>query len=120
MPTLTWPTFSCPPSLARLLLQSPGQADRAAAVRAGLNLLEAAAANGVPRLAGECGDCLSCATCHVFVDPARLDKTGPADKTEDAMLAMTEVERRGNSRLSCRLTASPELDGRLLPVPAPD
>jgi len=87
-------------------------------VKDGLNLMEAAIENDVPDVDGDCGGCLSCATCHVFVDEAWLAKTGEVDDVEETMLEMTDVERRDNSRLSCQLIASPELDGLVLHVPA--
>ena len=89
-------------------------------VKDGLNLMEAAIANDVPHIEGECGGCLSCATCHVFVDPEWYGKTGELDDMEDTMLEMTDVEREDNSRLSCQLIASPALDGIVLHVPEPD
>ena len=89
-------------------------------VKDGLNLMEAATANNVPHIEGECGGCLSCATCHVFVDEAWLAKTGEVDDIEDTMLEMTDVEREPNSRLSCQIIASAELDGLILHVPEPE
>lgn len=83
----------------------------------GLNLMEAAVANDIPGVIGECGGCLSCATCHVFVDEAWRDKVGEAEDFEDGMLDVTEVERTSASRLSCQITAGPELDGLVLIVP---
>ena len=47
-------------------------------VKNGLNLMEAATANNVPHIEGECGGCLSCATCHVFVEQAWFSKIGRA------------------------------------------
>ena len=88
-------------------------------VNDGLNLMEAATANNVPHIEGECGGCLSCATCHVFVDEGWFTKTGEIDDIEDTMLEMTDVERRDNSRLSCQIIAAPELDGLILYVPEP-
>ena len=89
-------------------------------VKDGLNLMEAATANNVPHIEGECGGCLSCATCHVFVDETWFSKTGEIDDIEDTMLEMTDVEREHNSRLSCQIIASPELDGLILHVPEPE
>ena len=89
-------------------------------VNDGLNLMEAATANNVPHIEGECGGCLSCATCHVFADEEWFAKTGEIDDIEDTMLEMTDVERRDNSRLSCQIIASPELDGLVLYVPEPE
>ena len=89
-------------------------------VKDGLNLMEAATANNVPHIEGECGGCLSCATCHVFIDDAWLAKTGEVDDIEDTMLEMTDVERQDSSRLSCQIIASPELDGLVIYVPEPE
>ncbi len=47
-----------------------------AEVKPGLNLMEAAVANNIPNVIGECGGSLSCATCHVVVDPAWASRTG--------------------------------------------
>lgn len=88
-------------------------------IKDGLNLMEAAIANDVPNIDGDCGGCLSCATCHVFIDQAWFAKTGKVDEVEDTMLEMTDVERRHNSRLSCQIIASAELDGLVLYVPEP-
>lgn len=84
----------------------------------GTNMMNAAAMANVPGIIGECGGCLSCATCHVYVDEAWRDKTGEADGTEDAMLDATDTPRREESRLSCQIIASPGLDGLVLHVPA--
>lgn len=88
-----------------------------AEVREGQNLMEAAVANNVPRVVGECGGSLSCATCHVYVAPDWAAKTGDVGEFEDAMLDVAEDERRDTSRLSCQIRMSPELDGITLIVP---
>ncbi|MCE8539687.1 2Fe-2S iron-sulfur cluster binding domain-containing protein [Ruegeria pomeroyi] len=89
----------------------------AAEVAPGLSLMEAAQANNVPGVIGECGGCLSCATCHVVVDPAWSDRTGAPGEFEDAMLDITAAERQPRSRLSCQIEAHPDLDGLVLHVP---
>lgn len=83
----------------------------------GLNLMEAAVANNVPNVIGECGGCLSCATCHVYVDAAWRDKVGPVGDVEDVMLDMAMGDRTEASRLSCQIEASDALDGLVLIVP---
>ncbi|WP_298675830.1 2Fe-2S iron-sulfur cluster-binding protein [uncultured Lentibacter sp.] len=95
----------------------PDGSEITAEVRNGSNMMEAAVANSVPNVIGECGGSLACATCHVYVDPAWADKTGPLDDFEDAMLDATEADRSASSRLSCQIIASPELDGLILRVP---
>lgn len=83
----------------------------------GTTLMEAAIAAGVPRILGECGGNLACATCHVHVAPAWIAATGSPDDFEDAMLDAVETPRGPGSRLSCQITASPALDGLVLRVP---
>jgi 2Fe-2S ferredoxin len=88
-----------------------------AEVANGTNLMNAAAMHNVPGIIGECGGCLSCATCHVYVDEDWTDRTGQPDGTEDAMLDATDAPRKDTSRLSCQIVASPALDGLVLHVP---
>ncbi|MFZ2100420.1 MAG: 2Fe-2S iron-sulfur cluster-binding protein [Oricola sp.] len=88
-----------------------------AEVANGLNMMEAAVANSVPGVVGECGGNLSCATCHVYVDEAWREATGEAGEYEDAMLDVAEAERLPSSRLSCQIKASADLDGLVLIVP---
>ena len=88
-----------------------------AQVAIGHNLMEAAVANNVPDVIGECGGCLSCATCHVYVEPDWVAKTGTPGEMENDMLEITMAERKGNSRLSCQIVATEELDGIVLRVP---
>jgi 2Fe-2S ferredoxin len=86
-------------------------------VPVGHSLMEAAVANNVPNVIGECGGCLSCATCHVYVDPEWVEKTGKVSELEDEMLEITVAERKPVSRLSCQIQSAPELDGIVLHVP---
>jgi 2Fe-2S ferredoxin len=95
----------------------PGGGEIAAEVVEGLNLMEAAVANSVPGVIGECGGCLSCATCHVFVAEDWADRVGGPGETEDVMLDMVAGERRPSSRLSCQIIAAARLDGLVLEVP---
>ena len=89
-----------------------------AEVKKGHSLMEAAVANNVPLVIGECGGAMSCATCHVYVTDAWREPTGKPDRIEDSMLDATEGERQENSRLSCQIKMSPALDGIVLHVPA--
>lgn len=90
-----------------------------AEVKAGQNLMEAAVAANVPRVVGECGGSLSCATCHVVVDAEWAARAGTVGTFEDAMLDVAEAERQDRSRLSCQIKMTPDLDGIILHVPQP-
>ncbi|WP_404403191.1 2Fe-2S iron-sulfur cluster-binding protein [Pelagibacterium halotolerans] len=58
----------------------------------------------------ECGGACSCATCHVFVDEEWEDKlNAPTDEEEDMLDSVPDI--RPNSRLSCQILMSEELDG---------
>ena len=95
----------------------PGGEEVMADVQTGVNLMEAAQANNVAGIQGECGGSLSCATCHVHVDGDWLSKTGEKGDFEEAMLDMADGEVADASRLSCQIEASDELDGIRLFVP---
>jgi len=57
-----------------------------------------------------CGGCCACATCHVYVDNKWLNKIEPKDDDEVSMLDQA-FDVRINSRLSCQINLSDELDG---------
>lgn len=88
-----------------------------ASVPEGQTLMEAARANNIPQILGDCGGNLACATCHVIVDAAWVAKAGSPGALEDPMLDVTDVERQPHSRLSCQLTMTAALDGIVLYIP---
>jgi 2Fe-2S ferredoxin len=86
-------------------------------VAMGVSLMKAAVANSVDGIVGDCGGALSCATCHVMVDPAFEGALPPVSDNEDQMLDCTAAERQPNSRLSCQLVMCAELDGIVVTIP---
>lgn len=81
----------------------------------GISVMEVAVNNGVPGLYGECGGTCSCATCHCYVPDQWASKLDPLGDLEDGMLDGSS-ERRADSRLSCQIIVSPEIDGIELTV----
>lgn len=75
----------------------------------GWQVMEIIRDNGLP-IKAECGGACCCATCHVYVDEAWQDKLHEMRDDEDDMLDET-FDREENSRLSCQLIMSEELDG---------
>ena len=73
------------------------------------SLMRAAVRNNIDGIAGECGGGLTCATCHVYVEQEWTDRLPPPGPGEDDMLQFTASERRPNSRLSCQLRMSEEM-----------
>ena len=82
----------------------------------GDSVMQTAVNNMVEGIVAECGGCLSCATCHVYVDEAWCEQVGPARADEKAMLELA-VDPNENSRLSCQITVTDDLDGLVLRIP---
>jgi 2Fe-2S ferredoxin len=95
----------------------PGGTERRVTVAAGTNVMHAAVDHDVPGIVGECGGCVSCATCHVWVDPGWIDRLPPADEVEADLLGFAEAERRPTSRLGCQVAVDDALDGLRVQVP---
>lgn len=83
----------------------------------GASVMETAIHNNVRGIDGECGGCCSCATCHVYVDDAFIDRLPPPDDMEDELLDGVASERQPGSRLSCQIFVSDEFDGLTVRVP---
>ena len=80
---------------------------------AGDSVMETAVRNGVPGIVAECGGSLSCATCHVFVCADSADAFAPLSDLEDDMLDGTATDRQDNSRLSCQLKLTDDVNVRV-------
>ncbi len=85
-------------------------------VPVGWSAMEGAVKNLIPGIDADCGGACACATCHVFVEESWLAKLPPKEDMEETMLDFApEVE--SNSRLSCQIKVTPELDGLVLRMP---
>ena len=82
----------------------------------GESVMEAAINNNIEGIVAECGGACACATCHVYVDEAFRELTGEPDDMEQAMLDFTE-NLQENSRLSCQIEVSDELEGLRVTTP---
>lgn len=85
----------------------------------GLSLMEVIRDNGFDELLALCGGCCSCATCHVHIDPAFVDKLPKMGEDENDLLDSTD-HRDKNSRLSCQIPVSDDLDGLVVTIAAED
>jgi 2Fe-2S ferredoxin len=83
----------------------------------GNSVMQTALANGIEGIVAECGGSCMCATCHVYVEPDQLALLPPPRQAEDEMLDTTAAERLPNSRLSCQMTVTPELEGLVVHLP---
>ncbi len=82
----------------------------------GSSVMSAAVDNLVPGIDADCGGECSCATCHVIVDDAWVAKTGKPSDQEESMLDLNP-DRVDNSRLSCQIEVSDDLDGLVVNLP---
>ena len=83
----------------------------------GLTVMEGAVQNNVPGIDADCGGSMACATCHVYVKEEWLDKLPKKEDGEEDMLDMA-FEPKKNSRLSCQLVVSDELEGLIVNIPS--
>ena len=86
-------------------------------VKNGLTVMEGAIQNDIPGIDADCGGGMSCATCHVYVKENWFDKMPKKEDGEEDMLDMA-FEPKNNSRLSCQLIVSDELDGLEVNIPS--
>ena len=86
-------------------------------IAVGTSVMQGAVFNGIDGIVAECGGSCMCATCHVYVREDQLARTPAMQPDEDAMLEGTASPRRPNSRLSCQLVVSPEMEGLVVYLP---
>ena len=84
--------------------------------KANSSVMENAIRNNVPGIEAECGGACACATCHVYVDDEWRAKTGEPEPMEEDMLDFA-FDVRPNSRLSCQIKVTDELDGLIVRIP---
>ena len=90
--------------------------ERTVEAKNGESVMEAAIKNSIPGIDADCGGACACATCHVNVDTAFMDKVGEQQEMEKSMLDFAENVQE-NSRLSCQITVSDDLDGLRVTTP---
>jgi 2Fe-2S ferredoxin len=103
--------------MAKITYIEPGGAEVSLQVPDGWSVMMGATSNGVDGIEAECGGSCACATCHCYVDEAWVERLPPPAQNELGMLENVAAERRPNSRLSCQLKVSAELDGLVVRLP---
>jgi ferredoxin, 2Fe-2S len=78
--------------------------------RSGYTVMELVRAAGIDELLALCGGCLSCATCHVYVEPRDFERLPPMGAEEGELLSALE-HRRATSRLACQIQLTEDLEG---------
>ena len=85
-------------------------------VENGLSVMEGAIQKDIPGIDADCGGSMACATCHIYVEDRWFDKIPKAEDAENDMIDMA-FEPKKNSRLSCQIIVSNELDGLEVTTP---
>lgn len=83
----------------------------------GQTVMEGARDNGIPGIEADCGGACACSTCHVYVDPAWVEKLPPKDSMEEDMLDFAYEPDPTRSRLTCQIKVSDALDGLIVHMP---
>jgi 2Fe-2S ferredoxin len=82
----------------------------------GWSVMEGAVKNRVPGIDADCGGGCACATCHIYVDEAWVNRIGEKEYMERAMLDFAQGPQK-NSRLSCQVKVTAEMDGLIVRMP---
>ena len=96
--------------MPKLIVVTREGEERELEAQIGLSVMEIARDNGIDEILALCGGCCSCATCHVHVDPAFVDRL-PAMSEDENDLLDSSSSRDDTSRLSCQLPFTADLDG---------
>ncbi len=105
--------------MPKLIVVNREGEEKSVEIDSGLTVMEAIRDNGFDELLALCGGCCSCATCHVHIDPAFKAKLPEMTEDEDDLLDSSE-HRDDNSRLSCQLAVTDELDGMRVTIAQED
>ena len=85
-------------------------------VENGLTVMEGAVQNNVPGIDADCGGSMACATCHVYVEESWFNRLPATEDAEKDMIDMA-YDPKKNSRLSCQIIVSDEIDGLTVTTP---
>ncbi|MEP1839149.1 MULTISPECIES: 2Fe-2S iron-sulfur cluster-binding protein [Alphaproteobacteria] len=86
-------------------------------VASGLTVMEGARDNNIPGIEADCGGACACSTCHVYVDPAWVEKVPAKDEMEEDMLDFACAPDPATSRLTCQIKVTDDLDGLRVKMP---
>lgn len=105
--------------MAKLIVVKRDGSETSFEGQSGLSVMEIIRDGGVDELLALCGGCCSCATCHVYVDPAFAGQVPAMSEDENDLLDSSD-HRNETSRLSCQIAFSDALDGLRVTIAAED
>lgn len=104
--------------MARITYIEHNGTPHAVDVPTGLTVMEGARDNNIPGIEADCGGACACSTCHVYVDPAWVDRLPPKEAMEQDMLDFAWEPDPVRSRLTCQLKVSDAIEGLVVQMPA--
>ncbi|MGB3718382.1 MAG: 2Fe-2S ferredoxin [Proteobacteria bacterium] len=102
--------------MVKITFVQPDGSQQVVEATPGMTVMEAAKLALVPGIEAECGGACACATCHVYVEEEWREKTGEPSPMEEDMLDFA-FDVREESRLSCQIKVTEDLDGLVVRVP---
>jgi 2Fe-2S ferredoxin len=103
--------------MAKITYVEHGGKEHVVDVANGLTVMEGARDNGIPGIEADCGGACACSTCHVYVDPAWVDRLPKKDAMEEDMLDFAWNPNATTSRLTCQIKVTAEMDGLRVIMP---
>ena len=103
--------------MAKITYVEHGGTEHVGEVANGLTVMEGARDNNIPGIEADCGGACACSTCHVYVDPAWVEKLPAKDDMEEDMLDFAYAPDPARSRLTCQLKVTDALDGLRVQMP---
>lgn len=103
-------------SMTEIIFKLPNGEEKRVEAGEAFTLMEVATRNDIAGIEADCGGACACATCHVYVDPKFLSQLPPKEEAEEDMLDFA-FDVQENSRLSCQIKLSENLNGMVVTVP---
>lgn len=102
--------------MTRIIYTDHEGTQRVVDVKPGHSVMEGAVRNGIPGIDADCGGACACATCHVYIDEARISEINEASEMEKTMLEFAG-NVKSNSRLACQIIINDHLEGLIVQTP---
>ena len=103
--------------MARITFVQPAGSENVVNIDSGTSVMLAAIRNGISGIDAECGGCLDCATCHVYIDESHSGVLAPPQPEELELLSSVAAIRKPTSRLSCQLKLPPSITALTVHIP---
>lgn len=103
--------------MARITFVQPDGSENVVNIDSGMSVMLAAVRNGISGIDAECGGCLDCATCHVYIDESHSGALAPPQPEELELLSSVAAIRKPTSRLSCQLKLPPSITALTVHIP---